>query len=1132
MKKILLSLIGIGGIVFQGSAQLDVTAPVVTAVNPITSIEILVVFSEDVTLATASDVLNYTGLGTVNTAVFSGMQMDSVTLTLASGLDLGVTNTITVSNVADNSSNNNVMVNSNHSFIFNNSTPNIIITEIMYNSPESGTDSLEFIEIYNNGTSDAYLGGFEFTNGVNYIFPTDTLSPAAFYLIAVDQAVAEVFFGMAFNGEFTGALSNGGELLKIVNTFGITIDSVDYDDASPWPTGPIDPDGDGASIELIDINQPNEMASNWTAGSIQYGIVNGSTVFASPGAFTPQANMPLVNVVNSNLTFDETAGLVSIGLDLTNSNGMPSIVKVKVSTGSTADVNDFSVPLSLTFPGNVDTTMNFDINIVDDMLTERTEYISLIFLDSSNTEIGSTNIATVYIKDDEFTAPIGNGSINMEPIYTYTVPTGSAEISAYDPSSKKLFVGNTTSNLIEVLDISDPHNGALLQTIAIGTYGNLNSIAVWGDTIALAMENSTDPQLAGSVVFLDASGALLNQLTAGAMPDMVTFTPDHSKVLSANEGEPDDNYTNDPEGSISVIDISNGVLNASITNATFTSFNAQQVALEASGVNIYGPGSTVAQDLEPEYITVNETSTIAWITLQENNALAKLDLATNTITDIYPLGYKDHSLPGNAMDVSNDNSEVLIANWPTKGMYQPDAIASFSVGTSTYLVTANEGDSRDYNGLEEEERIGDGSYPLDSTIFGDFMPILKDDLNGGRLKTTNTIGDIDNDGDFDEIYSFGARSFSIWDENGVLVYDSGDDFEQITAADATFSSIFNTSNSNVSFKNRSDDKGPEPEGIVTGVINDTVYAFITLERVGGIMVYDVSDVTNPLFVQYINNRDVATATGDLGPEGIIFVNDNNSPIDTALVIVSNEVSGTVTIYKINHTIILPPLADFNEDDHTICEGTTVNYTNESIGVQDTWEWTFNGGTPATSTLENPTVTYTIAGQYDVQLIVSNVNGTDTLMSTNHMEVFANPIAPTISQIDALTLSSTEVNGNQWNDVNGEVTGAINQTFVPGVDGDYSVTYTDVNGCSATSSMFSFSDYSSVDDYDGKTLIIYPNPAAEVLNFNKILNVEVIDLSGKIVLAANQVNAIDISDLSPGMYALKTSNGKQLKFIKK
>jgi PKD repeat protein len=984
---------------------------------------------------------------------------------------------------------------------------------------------------------------------------------------AFEVAVGDTAFGIQPTG---GTFTPGYVILKVYNNSGATItefninyDVYVYNDNDRGNTLNFSYSTNNSvfnAVPSVDFTSPGTadvspiwMASNKNATISGLNIPNASYFYVrwsgaddsgsgprdefaldniAISASTSASTIPVAEILNTAVIESEGVTTANVAIQLTNANGTPSIVKLLALDGSTANLSDYTMPISLVFPGNVDTTMNFEITILDDMDMEVTEYIALVMVDSSNVLLGNETMASIYIKDNDYSAPIANGSIELLPIFTYTVPNGSAEISAYDPLSQKLYVGNSTANTIEVLDVSNPSNGILLQSISVSSYGNLNSVACWGDTIAVAVENGNNPQLDGSVVFLDAAGGLLNQVTVGAMPDMVTFTPDHSKVLSANEGEPDDNYAIDPEGSISIIDISAGVVNASVTNAMFTSFNAQQVALEAAGVNIYGPNATVAQDLEPEYITVNESSTIAWITLQENNALAKLDIATATITDIYPLGYKDHSLPGNGMDISNDANEILIANWPTKGMYQPDAIASYSAGGSTYLVTANEGDARDYNAIAEEERIGDGSYPLDSATFFEFAAFLKDDNNGGRLKTTNSIGDIDNDGDFDELYSFGARSFSIWDENGNLIYDSGDDFEQITAADPNVSNIFNCSNDNISLKNRSDDKGPEPEGVAVGVINDTTYAFITLERVGGVMVYDVSDATNPKFVQYINNRDINAVTGDLAPEGIIFVSDEDSPIDTALVIVSNEVSGTVTIYKVNHTIILPPVADFSQDMTSICAGEIVTFTNTSTGIQDSWEWTFVGGTPSTSTLQNPVVTYATSGNFPVKLVVLNVNGSDTIEMSNHITVSPIPTAPIITQIDATTLQSSQVTGNQWNDINGFIQGETGQTFNPANDGDYAVTYTDNNGCSVTSPFFSYSNYSNVDEFATESLVIYPNPAYHILNFNFIATIAVYNINGKAVMHASEVQSIDISLLEPGMYTIRTTEGQNIKFIKK
>jgi DNA-binding beta-propeller fold protein YncE len=241
-------------------------------------------------------------------------------------------------------------------------------------------------------------------------------------------------------------------------------------------------------------------------------------------------------------------------------------------------------------------------------------------------------------------------------------------------------------------------------------------------------------------------------------------------------------------------------------------------ALIEQGVRIFGPGATVAQDLEPEYIAVSDDGTTAYVMCQENNALVLVNIGTETVDAILPIGFKDWTEEGVTFDASNRTDDIFFANWPVNGMYQPDAIDYFNVGGAGYLITANEGDARDYDDFSEEFRVGDDEIPLDPTAFPD-AEYLKDDALLGRLRITSANGDTDGDGDYDELYAYGARSFTIWDATtGALVYDSGNDLEQITAADPVFGALFNSDDEENAFKNRSDDKGPEPEAVITGIV--------------------------------------------------------------------------------------------------------------------------------------------------------------------------------------------------------------------------------------------------------------------------------------------------------------------------
>ncbi|GAB4541134.1 MAG: hypothetical protein Tsb0014_32820 [Pleurocapsa sp.] len=886
---------------------------------------------------------------------------------------------------------------------------------------------------------------------------------------------------------------------------------------------------------------------------------------------------------------------------------------------------------------------------------------------------------------------------------------GAAEITDYDPTSQSLFVVNGANKTIDVLDLSDPNNPTFKFAISIEDFGDgVNSVAVKNGIVAAAVESdpSQDP---GQVVFFDTDGNLLNQLMVGALPDMVTFTPDGSKVLVANEGEPNaDDPDNDPEGSISIIDISGGVANAEVVDADFTAFNGQEESLRGRGVRIF-PDRSFAQDAEPEYIAVSSDSNTVYVTLQENNAVVVVDLTVGEVTEIQPLGLKDFSrglpqltnypidlsgqvlgttpagqeillggfsglfyegetedgklkfivtpdrgpngeptdvdgdgvderpfplpdyqarlvrltldretgeveigeqifldrnqgrtpitglpnlqagepgtaytdeepvdLLGNTLhndpfgadmesvivapdgtfwlsdeyrpaiyhfdsdgsyidrfvpegtgeagnrtvgrfgtetlpavyaqrranrgfegmalntdngklyafiqspidnpDVSDDsnsrNSQVLrilevdsatgeatgeyvyflegspgvdkigdavyagdgkiyvierdsgtdadakkfifevdltgatnilgtnissatdtdtalegmtaddladmeinpvtktkvlnlpsvgylagdkpeglallpngslavvndndfglldeeipldgsvpfnpdptqtvlgiidfnipngldasdrddaidIRNHPVFGIYQPDSIATYEVDGATYYITANEGDARD-----EDVRVED--LDLDPTAFPNAAE-LQTDGEIGRLEVSGIDGDIDGDGDYDRLVSYGGRSFSIWDSQGNLVFDSGEQLAQITAQQVP--DIFNSNGTVDSFDSRSDAKGPEPEGVVVGEINDRTYAFIGLERTGGVAVYDVTDPAASSFVQYINPIDEETGDAiDLAPEGLKFIPAEDSPNNEPLLVVTNEVSGTTTIYQVD-----------------------------------------------------------------------------------------------------------------------------------------------------------------------------------------------------------------------------------------
>ncbi len=450
-----------------------------------------------------------------------------------------------------------------------------------------------------------------------------------------------------------------------------------------------------------------------------------------------------------------------------------------------------------------------------------------------------------------------------------------SEISAYDPTTKKLFVvSNDGGTKVEVVDLSAYPALTKLKTINYPNNAGINSVSVSNGLIAIALDG-LDKQSNGDVVVLKTSTLEeVKKITVGAMPDMVTFSPDGNYIISANEGEPNDAYTVDPVGSISIIEVKN---NYAVKTLDFSGFANAKATLVASGLRIYGPNASFAQDIEPEYVAVATDSKKAFVTLQENNAIAEIDLVAGIITKIIPLGVRDISLAENPFDVSDLDSKIQLSNWPIKAFYLPDAISYFSTNGSNYLALANEGDTRSWKGFDEEARVK--SLILDPVKFPN-AAALKLDANLGRLTVTKAFGDTDGDGDFDELYAPGGRSLSILNAStGLLVANIGKDLEQHVIDAGKYDDT------------RSDNKGVEVESVTVASVNGKTLAFIGLERVDMIAIYDVSVPTAPKFIQLFSVGDA--------PEGLIFVKPKDSPNGRSLLIVSNEEDGTVRFYQPN-----------------------------------------------------------------------------------------------------------------------------------------------------------------------------------------------------------------------------------------
>jgi hypothetical protein len=579
------------------------------------------------------------------------------------------------------------------------------------------------------------------------------------------------------------------------------------------------------------------------------------------------------------------------------------------------------------------------------------------------------------------TAATAQAAVTLQPIGRYQSPTaafdrGAAEVVAFDAATKRVFVVNAQDGTVDVLDGSIPANPVFLAQIDVkalpgfdpAKLGAANSVAARDGLVAVAIE--ANPVTANGVLaFYDAATlALLKTVAAGALPDAVTFSNTGHFVIVSNEGEP--RTPVDPEGSVTIVDVrqKGRQRDFSACTADFRGFNSQRAALVAAGVYIDPGAASVAQDLEPEYATARGNN--AYVTLQENNAIAVVQLNQCRVSRVMPIGVKDHGLAENALDTSDreidsSNGRIAIRSWKNLyALYQPDSIASYEAADGeTYLVIANEGDARDSvnSGRPSTDAVRVGSLKLDPTAFPPVPSSVSADPNPastknlGRLNVIRSLGcEIPLDaagfcrdaagaaGEYDRLFAYGGRSFSILTNDGRMVYDSADDFESIIANKVGTGELakqaFNANHSNNlagavpgssnnTFDTRSDDKGPEPEGVVVGRVGDRTYAFVGLERIGGVMIYDVTDPAGAFYVDYVNGKAVRDfdqpvctvvvssgsnagncangvpnpAAGDLGPEGLAFVPAAESPSGKPLVIVGNEISGSTRVYEVVST---------------------------------------------------------------------------------------------------------------------------------------------------------------------------------------------------------------------------------------
>jgi len=485
-----------------------------------------------------------------------------------------------------------------------------------------------------------------------------------------------------------------------------------------------------------------------------------------------------------------------------------------------------------------------------------------------------------------------------------------SEVPAWHAASRRLFVVNAAEGL-DIIDIAEP---AALRRIAVRRQVGATSVAVHGDLVAWAVAGSA-PGARGLVRLLDGDGRDRARLAVGFGPDMVTFTPDGTKLLVACEGEcpaPSAGASTgtlvDPHGTVAIIDLADGIGTATVTELGFDAFEVQRSALIERGLRVVSPGRSLAEDLEPEYIAMAPDGRHAFVTLQENNAIAVIDLERREVRSIEPLGFRDCSRPGMGIDAVVDGVGDP-RPVPVLAMYQPDAIVAFDHDGVTWLVTANEGEAREGSFNEAitwrqamAMRNGTASLAREPEPWGELLVscVPAPASAGGGL------------------CAFGTRSVSLWrfdpeTSRISLAWDSGEAIERLIAERTP--ALFNADHRrgpNVDARSLS--KGPEPEGLALATISGRRLVFVAFERSGGVMALDLTDPARPSFVGRFDSRDPLVdlsvdldrygipdhweSAGDLGPEAMTFIPSASSPTGEDLLVVCNEVSGTTTILRV------------------------------------------------------------------------------------------------------------------------------------------------------------------------------------------------------------------------------------------
>ena len=516
-----------------------------------------------------------------------------------------------------------------------------------------------------------------------------------------------------------------------------------------------------------------------------------------------------------------------------------------------------------------------------------------------------------------------------------SIPGGGEVVAHYNPASgvDRVLVTNSLARTTGVSHRVDIYSLAATGVLALEVVADFDPI--FGASATLSVSSvAADPlgrgfgvasiipkdntTVLGKVAFFDLhTGAVLRVVDVGFHPDAVRFTPDGRRVIVANEGEYTAGAAQAP-GSISIVNLTGS--NAStdlqlraplVATVDFRDGLAPGVSLDGLRFNVTGvPAAERYLHVEPEFpVATNER---AYVTLQENNAIAVVDLeggAAPRISAILPLGTITQRIDASDRDPTNGGLAAININDVVPGLPMPDTIATFLHNGRRLLATANEGDARSDDG--DVARAGAANV-VDTVADGPddriFSGSLSDSAGIGRLTISRVDGNLDGDSLVEVPTMIGTRSFTLWSEDGQRVFDSGSMIEEFVRANAPRTFNMN-SGTTTAIDTRSDDKGPEPEALAYGQIDGRHYVFVGAERQNGIFQFDVTDLSRVSIVGYFNIVDgvkVVTGTQYVSPETIVFVSASDSPTGKPILLVGYEgvepaISGSLAVLEVQPT---------------------------------------------------------------------------------------------------------------------------------------------------------------------------------------------------------------------------------------